>query len=75
MEFRLDFFFKIIMDCMFYVVNLGFYKILFLTTPILAGWSEDQTMVFVSSYLLVDALHMTVFALSLIHISEPTRPY
>ncbi len=62
MEFRLDFFFKIIMDCMFYVVNLGFYKILFLTTPMLAGWSEDQTMVFVSSYLLVDALHMTVFA-------------
>ena len=62
MEFRLDFFFKIIMDCMFYVVNLGFYKILFLTTPLLAGWSEDQTMVFVSSYLLVDALHMTVFA-------------
>lgn len=62
MEFRLDFTFKIIMDCLFYAVNLSFYKIIFLSTPMLAGWSEDQTMVFVSSYLLVDALHMTVFA-------------
>jgi ABC-2 type transport system permease protein len=62
LQFRLDFFFKIIMDLIFYVVNIGFYKILFLSTPSLAGWSESQTIVFVSSYLLVDALHMTVFA-------------
>ena len=62
MEFRLDFFFKIVMDCLYYGVNLSFFKILFLSSPTLAGWSEDQAMVFVSSYLLVDALHMTVFA-------------
>ncbi len=62
MQFRLDFFFKIFMDLIFYVVNIGFYKILFLNTPSLAGWNESQTIVFVSSYLLVDALHMTVFA-------------
>jgi ABC-2 type transport system permease protein len=62
MEFRLDFTFKIIMDCFFYAVNIAFYKVIFLNTPSLAGWSEDQVMVFVSSYLLIDALHMTVFA-------------
>lgn len=62
MEFRLDFTFKIVMDCFFYAVNLGFYKVIFLNTKSLAGWSEDQVMVFVTSYLLVDALHMTVFA-------------
>ncbi|MBY0517606.1 MAG: ABC-2 family transporter protein [Bacteriovoracaceae bacterium] len=62
MEFRLDFTFKIIMDCFFYLVNLSFYKILFMNTPTLAGWSEDQAFVFVSSYLFIDALHMTVFA-------------
>ena len=62
MEFRLDFTFKIIMDCLFYFVNLSFYKIIFLSTPMLAGWGQDQAMVFVSSYLLIDAMHMTVFA-------------
>ncbi len=62
MEFRLDFTFKIVMDCCYYAVNLSFFKLLFLATPTLAGWSEDQAMVFVASFLMVDALHMTVFA-------------
>lgn len=62
MEFRLDFTFKIVMDCCYYAVNLSFFKLLFLAAPTLAGWREDQAMVFVSSFLLVDALHMTVFA-------------
>jgi ABC-2 type transport system permease protein len=62
LEFRLDFTFKIFMDCVFYAVHMGFFKVLFLSTPMLAGWREDQTMVFVASYLLIDALHMTVFA-------------
>jgi ABC-2 type transport system permease protein len=62
MQFRLDFCFKIIMDLFFYGINIAFYKVIFLNTPSLAGWSEDQVMVFVSSYLLIDALHMTIFA-------------
>lgn len=62
MEFRLDFSFRIIMDIIYYVVNIGFYKILFLHTGIIAGWSLEQMMIFVSSYLLVDAINMTVFS-------------
>jgi len=62
MAFRLDFTFRIVMDCFFYAVNLGFYKVLFLSQPSIAGWREDQVMVFVGSYLLIDALHMTVFS-------------
>lgn len=62
LEFRLDFSFRIIMDIMYYFVNIGFYKILFLHTGIIAGWSFDQMMIFVSCYLLVDAINMTVFS-------------
>jgi len=62
LEFRLDFTFKIFMDCVFYAVHLGFFKVLFLSTPTVAGWDESQTLLFVASYLLIDALHMTVFA-------------
>jgi ABC-2 type transport system permease protein len=62
LEFRLDFSFRIIMDVMYYFVNIGFYKILFLHTGIIAGWSFEQMMIFVSCYLLVDAINMTVFS-------------
>lgn len=62
MEFRVDFFFRIFMDLFFYLVDIGFYKVIYRQTPVLGGWSEDQVMVFVGSYLLLDAVNMTVFA-------------
>lgn len=62
MEFRVDFFFRIVMDCVYYAVNLAFFKILYLHTDSLGGWSESDTMVFVGTYLFVDAVQMTVLS-------------
>ncbi|HXH74780.1 MAG TPA: ABC-2 family transporter protein [Bacteriovoracaceae bacterium] len=62
LQFRLDFTFRIIMDIIYYVVNILFFKVIYLHTPMLAGWSEEQMMVFVASYLLVDAINMTIFS-------------
>ena len=62
MEFRVDFFFRIFMDLLFYAVNIAFFKILFLHTNLLAGWNESQAMVFVAGFLFVDALNMTIFS-------------
>lgn len=62
MEFRLDFTFRIVMDVIYYFVNIGLYKILFLHTGLIAGWTQEQMMVFVASYLVVDALNMTIFS-------------
>ncbi len=62
MEFRVDFFFRIFMDVLFYLVNIAFYRIIYTHTEILGGWSEDQVMVFVGCYLLQDAISMTVLA-------------
>lgn len=59
MEFRIDFTFRIVMDLIYYIVNILFFKVIYLHTPMLAGWSEEQMMVFVASYLLVDAINMT----------------
>jgi ABC-2 type transport system permease protein len=61
-EFRVDFFFRVIMDLAYYGVNLGFYKIVFLQTPMLGGWNQDQIFVFTACYLVVDAIGMTVFS-------------
>jgi ABC-2 type transport system permease protein len=65
MEFRLDFTFRFFMDIIYYLVNIYFFKIIYLHTPMLVGWREDQIMVFVGAYLLVDAINMTVFSSNL----------
>lgn len=62
LQFRLDFFFRIVMDLLYYAINIAFYRVIYLTTPILGGWSEPQVMVFVGGYLFVDALNMTLFS-------------
>jgi len=59
MEFRLDFFFRIVMDLIFYAINFGFFKVIFLHTSLLGGWSESELMVFVAVFLTLDALNMT----------------
>jgi ABC-2 type transport system permease protein len=58
----MDFTFRILMDTIYYVVNIMFFKVIYLHTPILAGWEENQMMVFVAGYLLVDAINMTIFS-------------
>ncbi|MGK5088393.1 ABC-2 family transporter protein [Bdellovibrionota bacterium FG-2] len=61
-EFRFDFYMRILMDLCYYAVALSFFRILYLHTSMLGGWNEKQIMVFVSGYLIVDAINMTVFA-------------
>ena len=65
LHFRLDFFFRIVMDGLFYAVNLGLYWLVFEHTDGLAGWNLSQALVFVSGYLVIDAVHMTLFSTNL----------
>jgi ABC-2 type transport system permease protein len=65
MEFRLDFFMRIVMDIIYYAVNIGFFRVIYAHTPSLGGWNESQTMLFVSIFLLIDAIQMTVFTSNL----------
>lgn len=69
LQFRLDFFLRIFMDVIYYAVNIAFFRLIYLHTPTLAGWNEQQTMVFVAIYLVVDAINMTVFTNNLWNLS------
>ena len=68
LQFRLDFFFRVGMDIIFYAVNLAFFSLLFAHTGTLGGWSMDQVLVFVGgvffstllSFFLVPATYVTV---------------
>jgi len=62
LEFRVDFYFRVIMDCIFYLVQFLFFNIIYLHTPILAGWTIEEMRIFVAGYIFIDALHMTIFA-------------
>ncbi len=62
MEFRIDFYFRVVMDIVFYIVQFVFFKIIYLHTPLLGGWDLNQMTVFIASFIFVDAFHMTVFA-------------
>lgn len=62
LEFRLDFCFRIVMDAVFYAVNLAFFGILYRHTTTLGGWTLDEARVFVCGVFFVDAVYMTVFS-------------
>ena len=62
LEYRMDFWFRVAMDCVYYAVQIGFFSILYLHTQTLGGWTYDQVLVFVAGYLLSDAIHMTIFS-------------
>lgn len=62
MEFRIDFFFRVVMDIIYYSVQFAFFHIIYLQTDILAGWSIEQIRLFVCTFIIVDALMMTFIA-------------
>ena len=62
MQFRLDFFFRIFMDIVFYLVQFFFFNIIYKHTTLLADWDLEQMHLFVAAFIFDDAFHMTVFA-------------
>lgn len=62
MEFRVDFFFRVVMDINFYIMQFLFFNILYLHTPILGGWTIDEVTIFIGAYIFTDAFNMTFFA-------------
>lgn len=62
LQFRLDFFFRVGMDGIWYAVNLAFFGVLFAHTRELGGWNWDQMLVFAGGVFVSDALYMSIFA-------------
>jgi ABC-2 type transport system permease protein len=62
MEFRIDFFFRVLMDSVWYLTHLAFFTILFHHTRVLGSWTYDQVLVFAGGIFLMDAVQMTLFS-------------
>jgi ABC-2 type transport system permease protein len=61
-EFRLDFFFRFVMDTAYYGVNIVLYETLFRHTATLGGWDLHQARIFMAGFMVIDAITMTVFS-------------
>jgi ABC-2 type transport system permease protein len=61
MVFRVDFGFRIFMDIVWNLVNLGFFWVLYQHTPLLGGWTCDQMLVFLGGVFVYDAINMPSF--------------
>lgn len=62
LEFRLDFFFRVVMDLIFYLMNIVFFQVLFLHADKVGGWDVHQMMIFVAGFCVIDAMFMTLFS-------------
>ena len=62
LQFRLDFFFRVGMDAIWYGTSLAFFGILFAHTRELGGWTWDQMLLFAGGVFVSDALSMSIFA-------------
>jgi ABC-2 type transport system permease protein len=62
LEFRLDFFFRIVMDIAYYGVNIALFETLFHHTAEIGGWNIHETRAFMAGFLVIDAISMTVFS-------------
>ena len=61
-QFRLDFFFRVFMDVLWYAQYLFFFDVLYAHSNTIGGWTREQGFVFTGALFVVDALQMTVFA-------------
>ena len=71
MQFRLDFFFRVFMDMLWYAQYLAFFGLLLSQSPTVGGWDVDDMRLFAATLFVVDAMQMTLFSnnlWALIHV-------
>lgn len=61
-QFRLDFFFRIFMDMLWYAQYLAFFGLLLSQSPTVGGWDRDDLRLFAGTLFVMDAMQMTLFS-------------
>ena len=72
-EFRANFFTRILTDIFWYAAQIITFEALFTVTPKLGDWSLEQTRVFLGLIFVVDAFYMIIFQENLDRINERVR--
>ncbi|MBN8550988.1 MAG: ABC-2 family transporter protein, partial [Deltaproteobacteria bacterium] len=62
MQFRFDFWFRMLMDSVYYVIAIATFRTFYLHTATMGGFTLDQAMIFVGVTLMIDAISMTIYS-------------
>lgn len=68
-EYRANMVIKILVDILWYVVQLSVFEVLYKHTDTIGGWHHEQTRVFMGVLFVVDAIYMVLFHENLDHIA------
>jgi ABC-type uncharacterized transport system permease subunit len=58
-QFQLEFWFQVIMDCLWYATHVSIFEVLYTQTPEIAGWNREQFRVLLGFLFVSDAFMMT----------------
>lgn len=70
LEFRVDFWFRFVMDLLFYGLQLAFFEILYRHIPSIGGWGADEAFLFIAGFFVVDAMQMTIISSNMHQLSR-----
>jgi ABC-2 type transport system permease protein len=70
MQFRLDFFFRVGMDTLWYAMHLTMFAVLYRHTSEVGGWNRDQMWVFLGGVFVTDAIQMTLVSNNLWNFTQ-----
>lgn len=73
LEFRANFFTRIVTDIFWYAAQIFTFEVLYLYTDQIGDWSRSETRVFLGVLFVIDALYMILFSEGLDHLSETVR--
>ena len=67
MEYRLHYVLHVLVDIVWCAVQIGFFEVMFLYTPVFAGLSKSEAYLFLGTLFIVDSLNMTLIASNFWH--------
>lgn len=70
MEYRGDFFFWLVVSLMWTAFNYFFFYVIFGNTDSVAGWNQDELVIVLSFFTMVDALTWSVFWPNMSHYTQ-----
>src|SRR3989344_4579434 len=72
-EYRMNFFVRIITDVMWYCAQVLTFEVIFTQTPLLGSWDVHKTRIFLGLLFMVDAVYMIFVQENIDHMSQNVR--
>ncbi|MGE3974108.1 MAG: ABC transporter permease [Bdellovibrionales bacterium] len=73
LEYRLNITLRIFTDIIWYTAQISVFRVLFLQSPKIGGWTLEQTQVFLGVLFFVDSIWMLLFSENLDRFSDKVR--